>query len=130
MASATKEAKDDHKTKGEETKTDLILVSPSLESIASCLTTRIDNNSMYLPMKCTSKKQRNLEINEDGLLDCGATGKFIDREYAKMKKLELVKMAKPLKVYNVDGTLNKEGTIRHYVDLDIEIHGRKQKECL
>jgi hypothetical protein len=30
----------------------------------------------------------------------------------------------------VDGTLNKRGTIRHYVDLNIEIHGRKRKERL
>ena len=80
---------------------------------------------MYLPMKCTNEKQENLEIIEEGFLDCGATGKFIDRNYAKAKNLELTKMAKPLKVYNVDGTLNKEGTIRHYVDLDIEIHEHK-----
>jgi hypothetical protein len=33
-------------------------------------------------------------------------------------------LEKPIKVYNVDGTLNKRGTIRQSVDLNIEIHGK------
>ena len=28
-----------------------------------------------------------------------------------------------IKVYNVDGTPNKQGTINYYVDLNIEVHG-------
>ena len=42
-----------------------------------------------------------------------------------MKDLE-----NPLVVYNVDGTLNKMGTIRKYVDLPIIINGRKTTERL
>ena len=34
------------------------------------------------------------------------------------------------RVYNVDGTPNKWGTIRYYVDLKIEVHGQTQKERL
>ena len=34
-------------------------------------------------------------------------------------------MEKPLQAYNVDGTKNKQGTIKYYVNLNLEINGRK-----
>ena len=39
---------------------------------------------------------------------------------------ELTPLAKPIQVFNVDGTLKKKGTIKHYVDLKLTIHGRKK----
>jgi hypothetical protein len=83
---------------------------------------------MYLPIKLSSEKQKGIEIVEEGFLDCGATGKFIDQNYAKIKGLKLEVLEKPIHVYNVDGTPNKRGTIRQYVDLNIEIHGKVCKE--
>ena len=83
---------------------------------------------MYLPIKISNEKQKGIEIVEEGFLDCGATGKFIDQNYAKTKGLELEQLTKPIKVYNVDGTANKQGTIRQYVDLNIDIHGKTCKE--
>ena len=79
-------------------------------------------------MKISSERQKGIEIVEEGFLDCGATGKFIDQHYANDKGLKTEPLDQPVKVYNVDGTLNKRGTIRRYVDLDIEIHGRTCKE--
>ena len=79
-------------------------------------------------MKISSERQKGIEIVEEGFLDCGATGKFINQNYAKDKGLKTEPLDQPVKVYNVDGTLNKRGTIRRYVDLDIEIHGRTCKE--
>ena len=35
------------------------------------------------------------------------------------------KLEKPLQAYNMDGTKNKRGTIKHYVNLNLEINGRK-----
>jgi hypothetical protein len=83
---------------------------------------------MYLPIKISSEKQKGMEIVEEGFLDCGATGKFIDQLYARRQGLKLELLEKPIKVYNVDGTQNKRGTIRHYVDLNIEIHRRICRE--
>ena len=79
-------------------------------------------------MKISSEKQAGIEIVEEGFLDCGATGKFIDQNYTKDKGLKTEPLKEPIKVYNVDGTLNKRGTIRQYVDLNIEIHGKTCKE--
>ena len=33
---------------------------------------------------------------------------------------------KPIPALNVDGTLNKKGTIKHYVNLDLDIFRQKQ----
>ena len=78
---------------------------------------------MYLPMKISSEKQKGIEIVEEGFLDCGATWKFIDQNYTKDKGLKTEPLDQPVKVYNMDGTLNKRGTIRRYVDLDIRYMG-------
>ena len=43
---------------------------------------------MYLPMKILSVKQTGIEIVEEGFLDCGATGKFIDQNYTKVQRIE------------------------------------------
>ena len=85
---------------------------------------------MHLPMKLSSETQKGIEIVEEGFLDSGAGGKFIDQNYVRAKRLEKEALFEPIKVYNVDGTPNKRGTITHYVDLDIEIHERKRKERL
>jgi hypothetical protein len=83
---------------------------------------------MYLPMKISSEKQKGIEIIEEGFLDSGATGKIIDQNYARTKGLEMKPLKKSIKVFNVDGTPNKCGTIRFYIDLNIEIHGQTRKE--
>ena len=96
--------------------------SPTL-SIAQCLVARVDNNSMNLPIKLSSEKQKGIEIVDEGFLDCGAGGKFINQNYTRMKGIKTRTLKEPIWVYNVDGTPNKRGTIRYYVDLKIEIHG-------
>ena len=81
---------------------------------------------MYLPLKITSEKTVEIKTVEV-LLDSGASGKFIDQNFVKNMKIEQQDLKKPIKVYNVDGTLNKQGTIRKYVNLNLEIHRQKQK---
>ena len=72
----------------------------------------------------------NKNVETLALIDSGAGGKFIDQNFARKEKLEMKDLENPLVVYNVDGTLNKTGTIRKYVDLPIIINGRKTTERL
>jgi len=65
-----------------------------------------------------------LETNDTGevksvnsFVDSGATGEFIDRHYTKSNQLHTWKLSEPIPVYNVDGTLNKAGSITEVVDL-------------
>ena len=60
-----------------------------------------------------------------GLIDSGAGGKFINQNYAKRMGYKTHKLEKPLQSYNMDGTENKWGMIKHYVNLNLEINGRK-----
>ena len=51
------------------------------------------------------------------LVDCRATGEFIDRHYAKSNHFNLVKLSQPIPVYNVDGTPDEAGSIMEVVSL-------------
>ena len=62
---------------------------------------------MYLPMKLSSETQKGIEIVEEGFLDCGATGKFIDQKYTKAHGLETKLLRTLIRAYNMDGTPNK-----------------------
>ena len=44
-------------------------------------------------------------------IDSGATGEFIDRQYAKSCRLNFMKLTQPILVYNVDGSPNEVGSI-------------------
>ena len=84
---------------------------------------------MYLPIKISSKTGKQVEIIE-ALLDSGASGKFIDQDYARKIHAKRKNLERPIQVYNVDGTPNKKGTITQYVELEFEIHKRKRKHWL
>lgn len=45
------------------------------------------------------------------LIDSGAQGKFINREFARKLGLREIPLPRPINVYNVDGTPNKLGTV-------------------
>ena len=57
------------------------------------------------------------------MIDCGAGGKFIDQNYAW--QFDVKKLDQPHKVDNVDGTENKKGTIKSYIDLKFTIDDKK-----
>jgi len=51
------------------------------------------------------------------LIDSGATGLFIDRDYVNRSRLRTRTLSKPVPVYNVGGTPNEVGAIREVVDV-------------
>ena len=51
------------------------------------------------------------------LVDSGVTSEFIDQDYAKSCRFNLVKLKQPILVYNADGTLNEAGSIAEVVHL-------------
>ena len=62
------------------------------------------------------------------LVDCGATGEFIDRRYAKSSCFNLIKLTELIPVYNVDGTLNKAGSITEVVSLILHYNYKNHSE--
>jgi hypothetical protein len=51
------------------------------------------------------------------LIDCGATGCFIDIEWAKLNNVPTHPLTNPIPVYNVDGTANNTGAITDIADI-------------
>ena len=62
------------------------------------------------------------------LLDSGAGGIFIDKNHAQKMNYKLTEMEKLVKAYNINGTENKKGTIRHYIPLKFSLNGRTFEE--
>jgi len=54
------------------------------------------------------------------LVDSGATENFMNLQYAKWLKLPIKQLDNPCKLYNVDGTENKSGELRYYMDLEVQ----------
>lgn len=63
----------------------------------------------------------------DALLDSGATGLFLDVKFVKYHNLNTRKLPRAIPVYNVDGTLNKGGSIYEEVDLVMVFQNHSEK---
>ena len=61
------------------------------------------------------------------LVDSGATDNFISEKLLKRMKIGMAKLKKERTIWNVDGTHNKSGAIKHYVDLQVRC-GDRTKE--
>ena len=98
-------------------------VPSTLLCIQSVFAGQINENSLSIPMQI---ELENKIVEALSLLDSGAGGEFINQNYAKTLKLPLLNLEKLIPTVNVDGTLNKKGTIKQYVNLNMEIFGQKQ----
>ena len=61
------------------------------------------------------------------LVDSGATSEFIDRDYAKSCRFNLVKLKQPIPMYNVDGTPNEAGSISEVVHLTLRYKNHSER---
>ena len=61
------------------------------------------------------------------LLDSGATGPVMSLEFVKKQGFKLEKLEKLMNVRNVDRLLNKEGPIKHTVEVNIYFKGHRER---
>jgi hypothetical protein len=61
------------------------------------------------------------------LIDCGATGCFIDIEWVKLNSIPTRPLTKPIPVYNVNGTANDTGMITDIANIILRYE--KHSEC-
>ena len=66
-------------------------------------------------------------ITVEVLLDSGATGLVMSLEFAKKQEFKLKKLERLMNVRNVDGSLNKEGPIKHTVEVNIYYQGHRER---
>jgi len=116
--------------------------SPNYVDIHWTVTCDTEKFTMLCPMKLVTEREATIDyqktipittestINIKVMIDCGAEGDFIDRTYTTIMGIKKQALDKPIKVQNVDGTLNKAGTITHYVNVTLEIGEQKWNEWL
>ena len=100
--------------------------SPTLSIHSVQAATILNKNSLFIEITLEGKQN----IETLALIDSGAGGKFINQNFSRKEKFEMKDLENPLVVYNINGTLNKMGTIRKYVNLPMIINGRKTTERL
>jgi hypothetical protein len=61
------------------------------------------------------------------LVDSGATDNFISKQLLKRMKIGKLHLQKPRTIWNIDGTHNKAGTIKDFIDLQVRV-GPKVEE--
>jgi hypothetical protein len=58
-------------------------------------------------------------VSLTALLDCGATGIFMDTEWARKNKIATQPLSRPIPVYNVDGSPNAAGEIKDVAEVTL-----------
>ena len=101
------------------------LVSPKLDIYS--FTADIEGNKINLSATIMHNK-RDKTIKIKPLLDCGAGGIFIDQNFTWKHGIRTTKLDKLITARNIDGTLNKKGTIRYFTNLKIKIDGKTSEE--
>jgi len=87
--------------------------------------TRSQSKLMINVGLCTMDTHHMVDVK--ALLDSDATGMFIDKKFAEGNRIAMRPLNKPIRVYNVDGTLNQGGSITHEVTLMMSHKGHKEK---
>ena len=72
----------------------------------------------HIPVQL-SGKQRHKDIT--AMVDSGATTKFLNRRFVKDNKVTTRKLKKPIPLYNIDGSENRDGTVSEVAVLDMTI---------
>ena len=63
----------------------------------------------------------------EALLNSGATRLVMSSEFAKKQGFKLKRLERPMNMRNVNGSLNKEGPIKHTVEVNIYYQGHRER---
>jgi len=67
------------------------------------------------------------DLNNGGQLDSRVTRLVMSSEFVRKLRFKLKKIERPIYVKNVNGTLNKEGSIEHIVEVNIYYQGHRKR---
>jgi hypothetical protein len=90
------------------------------------LASATDDRSFHLPVELqTTDTQMNKSAR--ALLDCGATGLFMGKNFATRERINTKKLSVPIVVRNVDGSPNEAGPITEVADLILRFKGHYER---
>ena len=85
-----------------------------------------DSQEMSSHILLSMQAEKGKIIETKGLIDCGAKGNFVDRDFVAKNRISTFTLKNLIKVKNIDGTLNQKGEITHMIWLFTEIGGAKK----
>src|SRR5271168_738985 len=101
------------------------IVTMNTLRISSVIVTDSRTRPMHVSIPIVVKTIRGNETVETKvLLDTGAEGLFMDKNYAEKHDIVLQKLSNPITPSNVDGTLNHAGEITHFTWIQAKIDKR------
>src|SRR5580692_2832023 len=107
------------------------IVTMNTLRISSVIMTDSRMRPMHISIPIVLKTIRGNETVETKvLLNTGAEGLFMDKNYAEKHNIVLQKLPNPITPSNVDGTLNHAGQITHFTWIQAKIDKRKLLEKL
>jgi hypothetical protein len=71
-----------------------------------------------------------MKRNTSALVDCGATGLFIDTEYVCLNNISTCHLTTHIPIYDVNGTANKAGAITEIADVILHYKGHAERTQL
>ncbi len=107
------------------------LASPPCEKATPCIYVLSKKSPCSLNLTVTIQPVSSLHpITTSALLDSGAIGTFVNRDFIHKHHLETTPLPQPIPVHNVDGTLNKNGTITEEVEVLLWIRSHQERAQL
>jgi len=85
--------------------------------------------SIILPIEVSTTDTSKVH-SVKALLDSGATGNFIDRDFVQTKGINTRSISRPIPVYNVDGSPNETGQISEVVDVVLRYKTHSERTLL
>jgi len=99
---------------------------PKLLSISAL---DMQGTSLLLPVEIGTTDMSELH-SVKALLDCGATGSFIDRDFIRLKGMNTQTLSRNIPVFNVDGSPNEAGQISEVVDVVLRYKTHSERMLL
>ena len=78
----------------------------------------------HIPVKLQST---NGKIQTKALVDSGATTSFVSRRFTEAQSLPMTSLTRPVKVFNIDGSLNTHGSITRFAALDMDVENHSER---
>src|SRR6266702_1848194 len=77
----------------------------------------------------TILRLKHVKAKRKVLVNSGATNNFISENLLKRMKIGKIPLKKPWYIWNIDGTHNKAGSIKEYIDLQVQAGPTKEEMC-
>ena len=94
------------------------------KQILEALQNKIFQRSTYIPIQVHMVNSNDL-LAMKALIDCGATGEFIDHEFVQAHELRTYQLPHPIGLYNADESPNEIRKITEAIDLVVQYKGHK-----